>query len=158
MKRRHPTGAVTAKKAVIKLTEILPELLRLYEERSDYCENELPKMYADYPLVGPGEDPDPPLPQDAQIRELLERLPGDMVYQLILIMDLGLEHFGTQDLAEQFDAIKDDFGKPESARSFIVGLGSFASSLTDGLAKLEESQIDVDKLDDLLRKPPRVRK
>ncbi len=158
MKPRHPRRAPAEKKGAPKLSEVIPKLIRLDEERSDYVFNELPKFYADWPLVGPWEDPEPPIPQKAQIRELLERLSEDLVYQLILIVYLGLQYFGTQDLAARFVEIKDEFDEPESARSFIVGLGSFASTLTDGLVKLEESQIDVDELDQHLRKPTRARK
>ena len=56
---------------------------------------------------------------------------------------------------EQFDQIKDDFSKPGEALSFIMEIGSLAHYLTKGLAKLEESKIDVDKL---LQKPARARK
>ena len=91
MKPRHPRRAPAAKNGVPKLSEVIPELIRLDEERFDYVFNELPKLYADWPLVGPGEDPEPSIPQKAQILELLEKLPADMVYQLLLIEQLSLD-------------------------------------------------------------------
>lgn len=85
MKRRHARRAPAEKKDTPKLSEVIPKLVRLDEERSDYVWNELPKLYADWPLVGPGEDPDPPIPQEAQILEILKKLPAEMVYQLHVI-------------------------------------------------------------------------
>lgn len=55
-----------------------------------------------------------------------------------------------------YEEIKEEFGKPEAARSFLARIGSLGDNLTHGLAKLEASQIDVDKLDEHLRKPIRA--
>jgi hypothetical protein len=159
MKPRRTGHAPAERRKTAKLSEVIPELIRLFEERDDYQEIELPKLYKDYPLVSPGEDPEsPPAPQEAQIRQLLKKLPEDMIYQLLVIMDLSRYYYSTSDLAELFEEMKADFDKTESAISFIVGLGSFSTSITEGLAKLEASQIDVDNLDHLLRKPTRTRK
>ncbi|MGP0067445.1 MAG: DUF3775 domain-containing protein [Isosphaeraceae bacterium] len=159
MKPRHPGRATADQKRGAKLSEVIPELLRLFEERSDYYDNELPKLYKDYPLVSPGEEPEsPPAPQDAQLRQILMKLPPDKLYQLIVIMYLSRSYYSTSDLADLFEEIKGDFDEPESVMSFIVGLGSFARSLMGGLAKLENARIDVDDLDQVLRKPTRVRK
>ena len=98
---------------------------------------------------------EPPAPQEAQLRKLLMALPEDMIYKLILIVYLSLEYFGTQALAKRFEEIKDEFGNPESAVSFLVGIGSLGYLLTEGLARLSQDKIDVDKL---LRKPARARK
>jgi hypothetical protein len=158
MKPRHPRRATEEKKGVPKLSEVIPELVRLDEERSNYVWNELPKLYADWPLVGPGEDPEPPIPQEAQILELLEKLPEEMVYQLIVITRLSRRYHSTEDLAELYHQIKVDFDKPDLARSFLAGMGSLGHKLTEGMAKLEANQLDVDKLDEHPRKPARARK
>jgi hypothetical protein len=159
MKPRKPGRAAADMIRTLKLSEVIPELIRLFQDRGDYYEEELPKLYKDYPLVSPGEDPESPLaPQDPQIRQLLMELPDDKVYQLILIMELGRSEYSTSDLPELFEEVKDDFGDPDSARSFIAGRGSFELSVTGGLAKLEASHIDLDNLDPLLRKPTRARK
>ncbi len=61
-------------------------------------------------------------------------------------------------MAEHFEEIKDEFGKPESAASFLMKGGLLEHALTKGLDMLKESEIDVDKLDERLRKPTRARK
>ncbi len=157
MKPRHPRRAPVEKKGAPKLSEVIPELVRLDEERSDYVWNELPKLYADWPLVGPGEDPDPPIPQEAQILELLQKLPAEMVYQLLVIQQLSRHYYSVQEMSKLYEEIKEEFSKPEAARSFLAGIGSLGDNLMDGVAKLEASQIDVDKVDQYLRKPIRSR-
>jgi hypothetical protein len=159
MKPRQSDRASADKKGTAKLSEVIPELIRLYEDRSDYRDTELPKLYKDYPLVSPEEDPEsPPAPQDALMRELLMKLPADKIYQLILIEYLGLGYFGARDMDEHFEEIKDDFGKPESAVSYLLNTAMLEHHLMKGLARLNESEIDVDKLDDRLRKPTQARK
>jgi hypothetical protein len=158
MKPRHPRRAAAEKNGSPKLSEVIPELVRLNEERSDYVWNELPKLYADWPLVLPGEDPDPPIPQEAQILEILRKLPDDMVYQLLAITRLSRRDRNAKDLDKLYGEFKKDFDKPDLARSFLAGMGSLGDKLTEGMAKLEASQIDVDKLDEHLRRPARARK
>jgi hypothetical protein len=158
MKPRHARRGRAERNGAPKLSEVIPELVRLDEERSDYVWNELPKLYADWPLVLPGEDPDPPIPQEAQILKILEKLPDDMIYQLLAITRLSRSYHSTRDLDKLYHEFKKEFDKPDLARSFLAGMGSLGDNLTEGLAKLEASQIDVDKLDEHLRKPARARK
>ena len=69
-----------------------------------------------------------------------------MIYKLILIMYLGRGDFGPGDLAADYRALKNTFEKPEDAASQMIGKADFADYLSDGLATLRNSQIDVDKM------------
>ncbi|HEY8503267.1 MAG TPA: DUF3775 domain-containing protein [Gemmataceae bacterium] len=130
-------------------------MIRLAQARREYWDAELPKRHPDYPVIHPGEDSGPPPPEEIQLREFLTSLPGDKVYELLLIMYLGRGDFGTRDLAARFDELKDTFDKPEQAVAQMMSKSPLADYLAEGLANLKKQKIDVDHL---LPKPARPRK
>ena len=80
------------------------------------------------------------------MRELLNGLPDDMVYKLILIMYLGRGYFGTNDLARELEQIRQRWADRESAMALIMENTPLDAQLLDGLAELNKSKINVDRL------------
>jgi hypothetical protein len=129
-----------------KLSQAVKDVIVLAKAIRNYWDSELPKRHPDYPLVRPGEDSGPPPAEERQLRDLLAGLPEEVLYQLLLMMYLGRGDFTTDDLAQQYDALKKTFGKREWAASQMVEKAPLADYLTDGLAELAKSGIDVDDL------------
>jgi len=130
----------------MKLSETAKEVIALAEAIRNYWDTELPKRHPDYPFVHPGEDSGPPPPEEKKLKDLLTRLPEDVIYKLALIMALGREDFETDDLVGHFLEMKDAYGKPDWAIAEMTGKATLADYLTDGLAKLNKNGIDVDQL------------
>jgi hypothetical protein len=104
----------------MKLSEAAKEVIALAEAIGRYWDAELPKRHPDYPFVRAGEDSGPPPPEEKQLKELLARLPADIVYQLALLMYLGRGDFGTDDLPGHYKAITETFPKPARATSQMI--------------------------------------
>ncbi len=140
----------------MKLSEAADRVIDLAGKMRDYYEAELPKYHPNYPLVGPDDETAPPPPEEKKLREFLSTLSEEMLCQLILIMYLGREDFGTDDLAASYDALKGDFGSPEAMASALIHKASLAAYLLDGLEELRKHKINVDMLP--LKKKVTVRK
>jgi len=131
----------------MKLSEKTKTVIALADAVLTYWDTELPKQYRDYPFVHPGEDQSlRPPPQEKQLRDLLSALPDDMIYQLFLLTYLGRGDFGADDLANNYQAVKDSVGRPDELTSQLIYKSLLAGYLGDGLAELEKSGIDVDDL------------
>ncbi|MGH7170835.1 MAG: DUF3775 domain-containing protein [Gemmataceae bacterium] len=130
----------------MKLSEAANEVIALAETIRNYWDAELPKRHPDYPFVHSGEDSGPPPPEEQKLKALLASLPEDLIYKLALLMYLGRGDFGTGDLAGRYQSLKQTFGKPDRAASQMMGKATLADYLTDGLAELDKTGIDVDHL------------
>jgi hypothetical protein len=130
----------------MKLSESAAKVIDLASAIRDYWNSELPKRHPNYPLVAPGEESGPPPPEEAELRSLLERLPDEDLYELILLTHLGRGGLATRDLATHYRELRETFRNRESAISQIEGRGSLAENLANGLAKLRKSGIDIDQL------------
>src|SRR5256885_406883 len=119
----------------MKLSETANEVIALAEAIRNYWDTELPKRHPDYPFVHPGEDSGPPPPEERKLKDLLARLPEDVLYKLALIMYLGRGDFGTDDLPGRYQAVKEELGKADSAASQLGTKVALAENLTDGLAE-----------------------
>jgi hypothetical protein len=130
----------------MKLSEAAKEAIALADAIRNYWDTELPKRHPHYPLIHAGENSGPPPPEEKKLRDLFASLPEDAIYKLVLIMYLGRGDFGTDHLAEHYQALKETFEKPDWAASQMLHKRPFADYLTDGLAELKKSGIDVDQL------------
>ena len=130
----------------MKLSQVLPEVIRLSQAASDYWETELPKRHPNYPLVYPGEDSGPPPPEEKMLRDLLDGLPEDALYKIALIMRLGFGRFGTDKLASEYQRAKEEFGPREEAVAILAATAPLGEDLSDGLEELRKAGIDVDKM------------
>ena len=130
----------------MKLSETTKEVIALAEAIRDYWDTELPKRHPDYPFVHPGEDSGPPPPEEAKLKELLARQSEDVIYKLAMIMSLGQGYYGTDDLADRFQEMKDKYGTPDWAITMMMGHAALADYLKDGLDELNKNGIDVDHL------------
>ena len=130
----------------MKLSQVLPEVIRLSQAISDYWETELPKRHPHYPLEYPGEDSGPPPPEEKTLRDLLDGLPEDALYKIALVMYLGCRHFGTDKLASEYQRLKEEFGPREEAVAVLAAMASLGDDLSDGLEELRKAGIDVDKM------------
>jgi len=74
----------------MKLSQAAEKVISLATAIQEYWDRELPKRYANYPLVAPGEDSGPPPPEEAELREFLESLPTDDLHKLALPIYLSI--------------------------------------------------------------------
>ncbi|HLN30543.1 MAG TPA: DUF3775 domain-containing protein [Gemmataceae bacterium] len=130
----------------MKLSEAADRVIELARKVREYYTAELPKRHPHYPLVGLGEEGPPPPREETQLRNFLATLSADLVCRLILIMYLGRGDFSTDQLAEQYQALKSTLSDPEYAASEMMGKAPLADYLLDGLEELRKQNIDVDKL------------
>jgi Protein of unknown function (DUF3775) len=130
----------------MKLSETTAEVIALATAIGDYWDTELPKRHPNYPFISPTEDSGPPPPEEKKLKDLLTSLSADDVYKLTLLMYVGRGDFGTDDLAKHFGMLKKRFANPDNAIAQMMGKASLADYLTDGLAELEKSGIDLDLL------------
>jgi Protein of unknown function (DUF3775) len=128
------------------LSEATHRVIELAREVRDYYATELPKWHPDYPLLHFDEPSAPPPPSEAELRSFRQSLPGDMIYQLLLIMYLGRGDFSTDDLAGTYGDLRDTFAKAEYAASQMLDKGPLADYLSDGVEELRQHGIDVDKM------------
>lgn len=112
----------------------------------DYYETELPKRHPNYPLVGPNDASVPPPAEEKALSDFLAMLSEETIYQLMLIAYLGRGEFGMEDLALEYERLKDAFGDPAQAASEMMDYASLADYLSDGLAELRKHNINADKM------------
>jgi Protein of unknown function (DUF3775) len=146
MGKTSRSTTASRREELVKLSEVLRKVITLARSRREYWNRELPKRHRDYPIVHPGEDSGPPPPEEIQLRELLSGLPEDMIYKLIMIMYIGRDGSGVPDVAGLLQEMRRDFPKSEGAVSQMMGKALLDDYLTEGLAKLRNHNIDVDKL------------
>lgn len=130
----------------MQFTETATQIIDLASAAQNYWETELPKRHPNYPIVDLFEDSGPPPPEEAALKELLERLPDEQVYKLLLVMYLGRGDFQADELAKQHDYLEERFRKREWAISQMRGKAPLADYLTDGLAELKKNGIDLDQM------------
>jgi hypothetical protein len=128
------------------LSKAAQKVIDLARKVRDYYAYELPKRHPNYPLVSLDDKRVPPPPEEEELRTFLASLSDEMIYQLILLMYLGRGDFGTDDLAANYEDLKETFGKAEHAASQMMGKAPLADYLSDGLAELRKHEINVDKL------------
>ncbi len=130
----------------VKLSKAADTVIQLSRAIRTYWDSELPKRHRDYPIINPGEDSGPPPPEEAQLKQFLNGLPPDMVYQLLLLRDLGRDYFGTDNLLADFENMKCELPKLELAIALLMGTVPLANQLADGFNKLKRGGLDPDKL------------
>jgi hypothetical protein len=130
----------------MKLSQTIQKVIALAGKVRTYYDAELPKWYPDYPIVKPGQEGPPSPKEERELKEFVRALPPEMIYRLLLIMYLGREDFGIEDLASRYEALKQTFGQPEWAASQMLEKAPLAQYLTDGLSELKRHRIPVDDL------------
>jgi hypothetical protein len=140
----------------MRLSEAANRVIELARKVHDYYATELAKRHPNYPLVGPDEETAPPPAEEKELRNFLSTLSAEMIYRLILIMYLGREYVGVDNLAGYYETMRSEFGGPEYAISeMMMNAAPLADDLQDGLDQLRKHGIDVDELP---LKKARVRK
>jgi hypothetical protein len=140
----------------MKLSEAVNRVIDLGSKIYDYYDAELPKWHPNYPLVNLDDKEPPPPPEEKELGDFLASLPEDMVYQLMLVMNVGSTLAETDTLADYYEEMKGEFKDTEDAVSFLMKkLASLAFDLSEGLEELRKHKINVDKLP---LKKPSVRK
>jgi hypothetical protein len=134
----------------MRLSEVVNRVIELSSKIYDYYAAELPKRHPNYPLVNPDDESTPPPPEEKELRDFLAALPGEVIYQLLLIMYLGREGLNTDDLAGYYESLKELSGAPADAASLLLDEATLADELADGLEELRKHKINVDKM--LLKK------
>src|ERR1043165_5558853 len=130
----------------MKLSQAAERVIALARKVRKYYDTELPKRYPDYPIIDPAQEGPPPPKEERELRNFLRSLPSETIYRLMLVMCLGREDFGTDDLRGSYEALKHTFGKPELAASRMIATTPLAAYLSDGLLELKRHRIPVDNL------------
>jgi hypothetical protein len=139
----------------MKLSDAANKVIELSRKVRTYYDTELPKWHPNYPLVGADEEGPPPPPEQTELKEFLSGLPDEMIYQLTLIMYLGRGDYGTEDLSESYNTLKQTFADPKHAVTQMMEKAPLADYLADGLEELRRQNINVDRMP---LKKARVRK
>jgi Protein of unknown function (DUF3775) len=130
----------------MKLSEAVREIIRLGDASRAYWDRELPKHHPHYPMIGAGEDSGPPPPEDAQIQALLNSLPEDQLYTLLLLLYVGRGDFSADHLLSAYQTMKETFSSRDLAIAQITGMTALAEYLTDALEEIRKRHINEDSL------------
>lgn len=130
----------------MKLSQVVEDVIRLGEACRKYWDRELPLRHPDYPIVREEEGTVPPPHQEAEIASLLQRLPADQIYTLLLLAYIGRGDFGTEQMQEAYHSLKDNFANIDHAISQLVSNHAIAEYLTDAAEDLRNRHIDLDCL------------
>jgi len=68
----------------VQFSKAVEEVIRLADARLVYWREELPKQYANYPIIGPDEPQPIPPPEDIELRTFLSQLSEEVIYKLLL--------------------------------------------------------------------------
>lgn len=128
----------------MKLTEAANKVIDLATKIRDYYTPENPKYHPNYPLISI-QEPSPPKPQEEKdLRQFLDSLDSNLVYQLITVMYLGRGDFEPNDLPSFYEQMKQTFGNAKIAGSQMMEKAPLADYLIDGLNELKQNHINVD--------------
>lgn len=130
----------------MKLSEVVRELIRLGDASRAYWDRELPRHHPQYPVIRAGESSAPSPPEDAQILALLESLPEDQLYAVIVLTYVGRGDYGADRLLPTYETMKEIFPSRELAIAQIMEMKSLAEYLTDAMDEIHKRRIDLDSL------------
>ncbi|HEX7448636.1 MAG TPA: DUF3775 domain-containing protein [Pirellulales bacterium] len=130
----------------MKLSEVVREVIRLGDASREYWDEELPKHHPFYPVIRPGENPTPPPPEDAEILDLLKRLPENQLYSLILLAYVGRGDCSADDLPHAYREMKEIFPSSDLVVANLAGSRALAEYLTDAMEEIRKRHLDLDKL------------
>ena len=129
----------------MKISEAVREVIRLGDASRAYWDRELPRHHPHYPLIRAGESSAPPPPENARIQSLLEGLPEDQLYALILLTYMGRGDFGADDLLVAYQTMKETFPSKDLAIAQMMGMNTLAEYLTDAMEEIRKRHIDLDQ-------------
>jgi hypothetical protein len=129
------------------LSEAVNKVIDLSRRIRAYYAAELPKRYPNYPVVGPDEESVPPPPEEKELKDFLEPLSEELLFQLMLVRALGRGDCSTDDLAGDYAALTGAGGdKSEAVAHLMMYKATLADELADGLEELRTHKINVDRL------------
>lgn len=127
-------------------SEVVERVLPLATAMHGYYEAELPKHYRDYPLMNPGEVDPPPPPEENQLRELLDRLPDDVIFKLLVLKEVGTQVRSNRDLARRYEALKRTYDERRWAVDTLLRRLSYGEPLWVSVEEMKDFGIDMDEL------------
>lgn len=131
----------------MNVSEAASRVIDLASKVREYYATELPKRYPNYPVVDLDEASFPPPPEEKELRDFLSTLSDELISQLILILYLGRSDFGTDDLAEYYEHLKETVGdREEMVSQMMLYEATLADELADGLEELRKRKINIDKM------------
>ena len=130
----------------MQLSEVVREVIRLGDASREYWDRELPKHHPRYPVIGPDETPPAPPPEDAQIQRLLESVPENQLYAVMVLAYLGRGDFSADNLSHAYQEMKESFPSSLLAIAQLVGTNELAEYLTDATEEMQTRHIDLNSL------------
>ncbi len=128
----------------MKLSEDLPQIIRLAEAIQDYWEAELPKRHPNYPFIQEGADDGPPPPELAELGILLETLSEEQLYSLLTLQSIGQSPTRINKVEATFQKMHTYFPTSEQAIKALLLMPMVGQFLRKGQALIEKIGLDVD--------------
>jgi len=130
----------------MKLSEAATKSIELSAKVLEYYERELPKFHPNYPLINPDDSEPAPPPEEAELREFLEVLSPETIYQLYLIKNIGCYVYKVNEMNEHYQELLSMYPKKEWTLTILARNVTLADDLRDGIEILREAGFDVDTL------------
>jgi hypothetical protein len=134
------------KKNAARLSDVVAEVLRLATAIRKYWAAELPRVHPDYPMIRPNDPVEKPPKEEKQLNSYLKDQSADNVYRLALIMYLGRGDFDVDDLAGQYEKLKDNFENPEAVIVQMTEKAPLADYIMEGVGELKRNRLDINNL------------
>lgn len=126
-------------------TQLIEKVGALSDAISDHNEREGRKAHPHYPWIYPGEPEALPAPEQAELERLLEALPAETLYEVALVLDVGLFWKPVDDVPGLLEEAKRHFGKPDAALWSLVNQRGLSEEYIDGLSRLAKAGFDPDR-------------
>lgn len=130
----------------MRLTEVANDVIALAAAANRNREVELRKRHPHYPFVDPQDGPDPVPAEGEKLKELLARLPDDVVYKLAAVMRVGRGDIEAGEAAGRYASMRAASADAGRVAAEMADKPALAEYLADGLAELSRGGIDADRL------------
>jgi len=128
---------------LMKFSDILQQAISL--ARAAYQARMTEGPEDDSPIVHSGSDSSSLTAEERRLREFLDAQSAPVVYMLTTIMYLGRGDFDVNELPDQYADISETFGGPKWAARRMLQTLPLPDYLEEGLKKLADARLDVDK-------------
>ncbi len=133
----------------MRLSEIVERIIILKTAILEHDTASLEKRFPGQKFIRMSDlaaNPGPVAPERPVLRAFLMSLPVATIYAIEFIMYLGRGDFDPDEFLERYEQMSDTLDKPEWDVDHMMGKNPLAMYLSDGVKRLSEANIDVDRL------------
>ncbi len=128
----------------MKLSDELPEIIRLAKAIQAYWDVELPRRHPNYPFIEKGADDGPPPPEVAELRTLLETLSEEQIYTLLTLQYIGRTHSHLGEWERVSNNMHQAFPRHAQAIAVLLIMPLVGFFLQEALDQVEKAGLDID--------------